>query len=207
MASYFWLSIIFLTLQILRHPLCQHDLPQPSCKGSHNHHWLYPIPIAPLAQYHVGDLPYDLWTTLLYFPFLVSFLLPDICCHGLTDHRSSHLAIRTICFATHKPCAHFTYCLYLRLLYLLWKTRKLSPELRLKFVSSYHFTLLRLASSLHFTLSTHFALSHCTKPPSHTTLHSLILHQETIPLLSNRTPQNHIGHTLKSPSPLICVAS
>ena len=31
--------------------------------------------IAPSAQYHVRDLPYDLWTTLLHFPFLVSSLL------------------------------------------------------------------------------------------------------------------------------------
>ena len=55
-------------------------------------------------------------------------------------------------------------------------------------------------SILHyFTLSTHFALSHHTDPSSHTTLHSLILHQETISLLQNHTPQNHIGFTLRSP--------
>ena len=34
----------------------------------------------------------------------------------------------TICFATHKPCAHSTYCLHLRLLYLLWKRRKFFPR-------------------------------------------------------------------------------
>ena len=34
----------------------------------------------------------------------------------------------TIYFATHKPCAHFTYRLYLRLLYLLQKRRKFSPR-------------------------------------------------------------------------------
>ena len=93
----------------------------------------------------------------------------------------------TIRFATHEPCAHFTYHLYLRLLYLLWKTRKFSPELRLKFVLSYCFALLRLAPSLYFTLSTHFALSHHIKPSSHTTSHSLILHQETISLTPLRT--------------------
>ena len=113
----------------------------------------------------------------------------------------------TICFAAHKPCACFTHHLYLRLLYLLWKTRKFSPELRLKFILSYHFTLLRLAPSLYFALLTHFALSHHTKPSSCTTLHSLILHQETISLLSNHTPQSHIEHTLRSPSPLIFVTS
>ena len=67
MASYFRLSIIFLTLQILRHLPCWHNLLWPS----RDHHRLYPIPIAPLVQYHVGDLSYDLWTTSLHFPFLV----------------------------------------------------------------------------------------------------------------------------------------
>ena len=116
----------------------------------------------------------------------------------------------TICFATHKPCAHFTYHLYLRLLYLLQKRRKFSPELWLKFISSHCFTLLCLhtfAPSLYLVLPTPFALSHHTEPPSHTTSHSLILHQETISLLPNCTPQNHIGYTLGSPSPLIFVAS
>ena len=113
----------------------------------------------------------------------------------------------TICFAAHKPCACFTYRLYLRLLYLLRKTRKFSTELRLEFISSHHFASLHLAPSLYLVLSTHFTLSHCTEPPSHTTSHSLILHQETILLLLNCTPQNHIGYTLRSPSPLIFVAS
>ena len=113
----------------------------------------------------------------------------------------------TICFATHEPCAHFTYHLYLRLLYLLQKTRKFSPELRLKFVLSHHFASLHLAPSLYLVLSTHFALLHHTEPPSCTTSHFLILCQETISLLSNCTPQNHIGYTLRSPSPLIFVAS
>ena len=34
----------------------------------------------------------------------------------------------TICFAAHEPCACFTYCLYLRLLYLLQKRRKFFPQ-------------------------------------------------------------------------------
>ena len=67
MVFYFRLSIIFLTPQVLQHLLRWRDLLQPS----HDHHRLYPIPIAPLVWYHVGDLPYDLWTTLLHFPFLV----------------------------------------------------------------------------------------------------------------------------------------
>ena len=93
----------------------------------------------------------------------------------------------TICFTTHEPCAHFTYHLYLRLLYLLWKTRKFSPELRLKFVPSHHFALLRLhtfalphtPNTLHLiamywtSISHHFTLidttsgNHFTAPESH----------------------------------------
>ena len=130
MAFYFRLSIISLTLQILQHAPHRRDLPRPLCQPLHDHHRLYPIPITPLAWYHIGDLPYDLWTTLLYFPFLVSFLLPDVSCHGLADHKSIALCDRdlTIHFTAHKPCAHFTYCLYLRLLYLLQKTRKFFPR-------------------------------------------------------------------------------
>ena len=56
-------------------------------------------------------------------------------------------------------------------------------------------------------LPTPFALSHCPEPSSCTTSHSLTLCQETISLLPNHTPQNHIGYTLRSPSPLIFVAS
>ena len=72
MASYFYLSIIFLLLQILRHTPHQCNLPWSSC----NHHQLYPIPITLSAWHHIIDLPYDLWTTLFYFPFLVPFLYP-----------------------------------------------------------------------------------------------------------------------------------
>ena len=92
MASYFRLSIIFLTPQTLRHAPHRCNPPRPS----HDHHRLYPIPFTPLVWYHIGDLPYDPWTTLLYFPFLVSFLLPDTFCCNPTDHRSLHHAIRTL---------------------------------------------------------------------------------------------------------------
>ena len=86
MASYFWLSIIFLTPQILRHAPRQHN----PLQHSHDHHWLFPIPIAPWAWHHVVDLSYDLWTTVFYFPFLVPFLLPNVYCCSPTDHKSSH---------------------------------------------------------------------------------------------------------------------
>ena len=59
-----------------------------------------PYTIAPSVQYHVRDLPYDLWTTLLYFPYLVSSLLSNASFHGPTDHRSSHHAIGTLPYAS-----------------------------------------------------------------------------------------------------------
>ena len=52
--------------------------------------------IAPSARYHIRDLPYDLWTTLLYFPLLVSSLLPNTSFRGPTDHRSLHCAVGTL---------------------------------------------------------------------------------------------------------------
>ena len=121
MAFYFWLSIIFHTPQVLWHLLRRRDLFQPlrDC------YQLYPIPIAPLVQYHIGDLPYDLWTTSLHFPFLVFSPYPmhSFAVRPIADHHTVWSDL-TIHFAAHKPCAHFTYRLYLRLLYLLWKRRK-----------------------------------------------------------------------------------
>ena len=62
------------------------------------------------------------------------------------------------------------------------------------------------SSCLIISLRSIFAPSHlCSisyfRNPSlyHTTSHSLILCQETISLLPNCTPQNHIGFTLRSP--------
>ena len=82
------------------------------------------------------------------------------------------------------------------------KKEVLPPELRLKFVSSHCFTsphLRTFVPSLYFVLLPPFTLSHRSEPLSCTILHSLILHRETISLLQNRTPQNHIGFTLRSP--------
>ena len=92
MASYFYFSIILLAPQILQHAPHRHDLPHDSC----DHHRLYPIPLAPLAQHHVVDFPYDLWTSLFYFPFLVPFLLPNTSCCGPTDHKPSHHMVRAL---------------------------------------------------------------------------------------------------------------
>ena len=104
-----------------------------------------------------------------------------------------------ICFTPHEPCACFTYCLYLRLLYLLWKRRKFFTQIQ----TQVHSALFHLIPSPNFALLTHFTLSHHPKPLFHITSHSLIPCQETIPLLPNHTPQSHIGFILRSLAPLI----
>ena len=123
-------------------------------------------------------------------------------------HQTEHLDL-TIRFATHEPCAHFTYHLYLRPLYLLRKRRKFSPELRLKFVSSRLIVSLCFAFAplLYLVLLTPFALLRHTEPSPRTTPHPLILHQKISSLLPDRTPRSHIGFTLRSQSTLIFVAS
>ena len=207
MASYFWLSIIFLTPQVLRHAPRWRDLLWHLHKPSHNHQWLYPIPIdwpgTTLETSHMTHGP------CCYISFLSLFLFTW---HVLPQPNQSQVIAPcgwdfTICFTTHRLCAHFTYHLYLRLLYLLQKRRNFSPELRLKFILSHHFAFLHLVPSPYFALPTYFTLSHCPKPSSHTTSHSLNLHQETISLLPNCTPQNHIGYTLRSLAPPIFVTS
>ena len=87
MAFYFWLSIIFHTPQVLRHLPHRCDLLRPLC----DRHWLYPIPIAPSARYHIGDLPYNLRTTWLHFPFLVFSPYPthSFVVWPITDRRTA----------------------------------------------------------------------------------------------------------------------
>ena len=200
MASYFRLFDIFLTPQILRHLLRRCDLFRPS----RDHHRLYPIPIAPSAWYHIRDLSYDLWTTSLHFPFLVFSLLPDAFFRGPTNRQSSHHMIRTLPYTSLHTNLVLVYLLFVFKTFVSTPKKKevFPPELRLKFALSHHFAPLHLrtfAPSLYLVLPTPFALSHRSEPPSRTTLHSLILRQETISLLQNRTPQNHIGFTLRSP--------
>ena len=86
-----------------------------------------------------------------------------------------------------------------RLLYLLRKRRKFFPQN--SDLSSLCLIVLlcsAFAPSLYFVLLTPFTLSHRSEPPSRATSYSLRLHQETISLLQNCTPQNHIGFTLRS---------
>ena len=101
-AFYFWLYIVFHTLQVLWHLPCWCDLPRPS----RDHHRLYPIPIAPSVQYHVRDLSYDLRTTSLHFPFLAFSLYPthSFVVRPIADRRTAQLGpyhtfrhTRTLC--------------------------------------------------------------------------------------------------------------
>ena len=87
MAFYFWLSIVFHTLQVFRHLPHWRDLLRPL----RNRYRLYPIPIAPSVRYHAGDLSYDLQTTSLHFPFLVFSLYPthSSVVRPIADHRTA----------------------------------------------------------------------------------------------------------------------
>ena len=113
----------------------------------------------------------------------------------------------------HTLCHTRTLCSFYLLF--VFKTFVSTPKKKEVFPQNSDLSLSHLIVSLrsiftplpYLVLLTHFALSHCTEPPSHMALHSLILRQETISLLPNCTPQNHIGYTLRSPSPLIFVAS
>ena len=142
-----------------------------------------------------------------YFLFLVSFLLPDTSCCGLTDHKPSHHVVRafTICFTAHKPCAHFTYHLYLWLLYLLWKRRKeVFPQN--SDLSSFHliaspYSISYLHPHSHYQLSSLY----CTILNPYFTLLDTMSGDH--PLLPNHTPQSHIGFILRSLTPPILVAS
>ena len=167
MPSYFQLSIIFLTPQILQHPPHWHNLLQPV------HESLLTIPYTslhhqPSTTSETSHMTYD---HIVIFSFLSLFSFTR--CILLRPNRSQVVTPcdrdLTICFTTHEPCACFTYHLYLRLLYLLWKTRKFSPELRLKFILSHHFTSLHLHTfsisrtpdTLCFIAPYQTSISHC----------------------------------------------
>ena len=201
MAFYFWLSIIFYTLQVLRHLPHRHDLLRPSRKPSRDHCRLYPIPIAPSVLYHVGDLSYDLQTTSLHFPFLVFSPYPtqSFTVRPITDRRTTRLGPYHMLRHTRTLCSFY--------LSFVFKTFVSTPKKKEVFPQNSDLSSSRLivslcsifAPSLYLILLKPFAVSHRPEPPSRITSHSLILCQETISLLQNCTPQNHIGFTLRSP--------
>ena len=178
MASYLQLSIIFLTLQIIQHTPCQHNLPW----HLRDHHRLYPIPIAPSARHHVVDFPYDLWTMLFYFPFwfLFYYLMHPVITQPITSHRTVWSGPYHLFNCTWTLCLFYLSFVFKTLVSTPEKKGSFSPEFRLKFIPPYHFTSLCLTPSPYFALPTHFALSHHPEPSFHTILHSLVPHQETI---------------------------
>ena len=122
MAFYFRLSIIFFTLQILRHRLRQRDLSQLSLTIPYTHHTISPVPCRRPFIWPMDHIV--TFSFLSLFSFTQHILLQSDQSQIVAPHDRD----LTIHFATHKPCAQFTYRLYLRLLYLLWKTRKFSPR-------------------------------------------------------------------------------
>ena len=142
--------------------------------------------------------------SLLFYP-MHSFVVRPI-----ADCRTTRSGPYHMLHCTQALCSFYLSFVFKTFVSTSKKKEVFPPELRLKFISSHHFALLCLCTfvpSLYLILLTLFALSHHSKPPSHIISHSLILHQETISLLQNHTPQSHIGYTLRSPPPLIFVAS
>ena len=111
---------------------------------------------------------------IVLFPFLSSFSITQLIL--LWADRSQAIALHgqdlTICFTTHKPCACFTYHLYLKLLYLLQKRRKSFPQNSNLVHSALLFCLIPFHTSTQF----HTSNSLCTLAPSWTlALHCLAL--------------------------------
>ena len=109
MAFYFWLSIIFYALQVLQHLLRRRGLLRPSREPSHDRCRLYPIPITPSVRYHVGDLSYDLRTTPLHFPSLVSSLYPthSSTVRPITDRRTTRSGPYHMLHCTRTLCSFY----------------------------------------------------------------------------------------------------
>ena len=206
MASYFWLSIIFLTPQILWHAPCWCDLLWHSCKPSHDHHWLYPIPITPLAWYHIEDLPYDLQTMLFLFSFLSLF---SITWHILLwPDRSQAIApcgqgLYHLFHCTQTLCSFYLSFVFMTFVSTL-KKKEVFPQN--SDLSSFHliaspYSISYLHPHSHYQLSSLY----CTIPNPYFTLLDTMSGDH--PLLPNHTPQSHIGFILRSLTPPILVAS
>ena len=110
----------------------------------------------PYTHCTIGPAPhcrFAIWPMdhIVLFPIFCSFsitwrvLLWTYQSQVITPHSQD----LTICFTAHKPCAHFTYHLYLKLLYLLQKRRKFFPQ---------NWDLVHSALSFHLTLLWTFAL-------------------------------------------------
>ena len=142
MAFYFQLSIVFLTLQVLRHLLRQRDLLRPS----RDHCRLYPIPITPSVRYHVGDLSYDLWTTLLHFPFLVfsPYLTHSFAVRPIAGRRTARSGPYHTLRRTRSLCSFYLLFLF-KTFVSTPKNKEVFPQNSdFKFISSHRFASLHL---------------------------------------------------------------
>ena len=92
-------------------------------------------PTIPYTHRTIGPVP--CWRPLIWptdhivtFPFLslFSFTQRILSRSDQSQIVTPHDQDLTICCSAHEPCACFTYCSYLRLVYLLQKTRKFSPR-------------------------------------------------------------------------------
>ena len=111
-----------------------------------DHRQLYPMPIAPSAQYHVGDLPYDLQTTSLHFPFLVSSLYPthSFAVRPIADRRTARSGPYHMFRRTQTLCSFYLSIVFKTFVSTPKKKEVFPPELRLKFVSSHRSASLHL---------------------------------------------------------------
>ena len=117
------------------------------------------MPIAPLARYHVGDLPYDLRTTSLHFPFLVSslYLTHSFAVRPIADCRTTRSG------PYHMFCRTRTLCSFY--LSIVFKTFVSTPKKNEVFPQNSDLSSSRLIISLRSV----FAPLHlCTFVPSHT---------------------------------------
>ena len=138
-----------------------------------NHHRLYPIPIAPSARYHVGDLSYDPRTTSLHFPFLVFSLY--------LTHSSAVRPIADCCTARSGPYRMLRRTQTLCSFYLsfVFKTFVSTPKKKEVFPQNSDLSSSRLIVSLRSVFA---PLCLCTFTLSHTseTLHHITLSRTSV---------------------------
>ena len=124
-----------------------------------DHRRLYPIPIAPSVRYHVGDLSYDLQTTLLHFPFLVfsPYPMQSFAVRPIADRRTTRSGPYHTLRRTQTLCSFYLLFVFI--------TFVSTPKNKEVFPQNSDLSLSRLIVSLHSV----FAPSHLrTFVPFHT---------------------------------------
>ena len=154
-----------------------------------DHRRLYPIPIAPSVRYHIGDLSYDLRTTLLHFPFLVFSPYPtqSFAVRPIADRRTARSGPYHTLRRTQTLCSFYLLFVFKTFVSTPKKMEVFPQNSDFKFISSHRFASLHLRTFApshtsetlrHIALSQisvshHFALldttsgDHFTAPESH----------------------------------------